>query len=321
MGEEITRFINLLVSYRQHELAAQQGQVSFFAIVLDTISHYEIGVVLSFINNVYLTWLPLSNLLVFCLACIVLWKITPLFAEWISAPDNILFKSGALDKLSSIVELGCGISPLNALALLPHVSRYVLTDQPYVHKLIQQNLEENNAAVSSASSSRRPAKLRKGGVSKSSSSLSSSSASAQTAEIRFETLDWETDEVSASLTGDTDAISFDAVIACDCVFNYALVQPFVQTCVDVCRLREAEEDAVVSSGDSAVDGRRRPCLCIIAQQLRNDDVFRSWLSAFMESFHVWRMPEEMLPAQLRPGAGFVVHVGILRDSVHSDSSR
>jgi hypothetical protein len=109
--------------------------------------------------------------------------------------------------------------------------------------------------------------------------------------------------VTPSLTGLDGVRSFDAVIACDCVFNYALVQPLVQACVDICRLRSSDADAA-----------ERPCLCIIAQQLRNDEVFQSWLTAFHQSFHVWRVPDKFLPEKLRSSAGFVVHIGLLRDS-------
>lgn len=83
----------------------------------------------------------------------VLWKITPRFAEWLAAPTNPLFASGVLGPDSSVLELGCGISPLIALALARRVGRYVLTDQAYVQRLVQRNLDENSALVSSPSSS------------------------------------------------------------------------------------------------------------------------------------------------------------------------
>ncbi|KAH6607771.1 hypothetical protein Trco_004084 [Trichoderma cornu-damae] len=218
----------------------------------------------------------------------VLWKITPLFAEWLSSPSNILFRT-VLGPSCSVIELGCGISPLNALTLSSKVSRYILTDQPYVQKLVLQNLAENQP-----SSPRSHA-----GKSKKRAADESSSA-----DIRFQVLDWETSQVSPSLTNSPSVSSFDALVACDCVFNYALIQPFVQTCVDICKLR-------LSGG--SLEAGSSPCLCIVAQQLRNDDVFNSWLVAFAEHFRVWRMPGEMMPAQLRPEAGFVVHIGILKE--------
>ncbi|EHK20362.1 uncharacterized protein TRIVIDRAFT_25973, partial [Trichoderma virens Gv29-8] len=220
----------------------------------------------------------------------VLWKITPLFAEWLASPSNLLFRT-VLTPSCTIIELGCGISPLNALTLSPKVSRYILTDQPYVQKLVLQNIAENQP-----SSSKSHTGKSKRGTNKS----SPSSPLNAVADIHFQVLDWETSQVSSSLTNSPSVFSFDALIACDCVFNYALIQPFIQTCVDICKLRQTDS------------GQGLPCLCIVAQQLRNDDVFNSWLVAFKEHFRVWRMPGQMMPAELRPEAGFVVHIGILK---------
>ncbi|KAH7165622.1 hypothetical protein EDB81DRAFT_259931 [Dactylonectria macrodidyma] len=232
----------------------------------------------------------------------VLWKITPTFATWLASPSNPLFTSGALGGplSASVLELGCGISPLSALALAPRVARYVLSDQPYVQRLLQRNLDENLPSVSgphsgsgSGSGSGPRVRGKKRGA---------AAAPAPQPSVRFTALDWETDEVTPSLTGSDQVRSFDAVVACDCVYNYALVAPFVQTCADACRLRIE---------DSTED---RPCLCVIGQQLRNDEVFESWLKTFHTSFRVWRVPDAALPEELRSSAGFVVHVGILRDA-------
>ncbi|KAL7814231.1 hypothetical protein V8C44DRAFT_326131 [Trichoderma aethiopicum] len=263
----------------------------------------------------------------------VLWKITPLFAEWLSSPSNPLTPF-LTQQTSSIIELGCGISPLNALSLSHKVSRYVLTDQPYVQKLLLQNLAANIHTFSSSStttkahpSSSSRSKTKTTPTSSSSSSpLHSSSpsstgvkAKAAAAEIHFSVLDWETSQVTPSLTHSPTTSSFDAVLSCDCVYNYALIEPFVQTCVDICALRNKDTTSTLRSNqqqqDSA-DGNLvlRPCLCIVAQQLRNDDVFHTWLTAFRRRFRVWRVPGGRMPVELRPEAGFVVHVGILKDS-------
>lgn len=225
----------------------------------------------------------------------------------------MLFRTALTPSSScAVIELGCGISPLNALTLSSKVARYILTDQPYVQRLVLQNLAEN---LPQQHSKPHAAKSSKRGTGKSSSSSSSSSplhaatTATTTADIHFEVLDWETSQVSAALTNSPSVRSFDALIACDCVFNYALIQPFVQTCVDICKLRSSES----SAGDQDQD---HPCLCIVAQQLRNDDVFNSWLAAFKEHFRVWRMPGDRMPAELRPEAGFVVHIGILKDSFY-----
>ncbi|KAM0449042.1 hypothetical protein ACHAO4_007999 [Trichoderma viride] len=229
----------------------------------------------------------------------VLWKITPLFAEWLSSPSNMLLNTILTSSpSSSIIELGCGISPLNALSLSPKVSRYILTDQPYVQKLVLQNLAENKPTAKGGSKSNKKAGNK---------SPSPSTSSSQTAaDIHFQVLDWETSQVTPSLTNSSSTTSFDAIIACDCVYNYALIQPFVQTCADICKLRQS--DNLLEREQLSL------CLCIVAQQLRNEDVFNTWLVAFKEHFRVWRVPGEMMPAALRPEAGFVVHIGILKDS-------
>lgn len=113
----------------------------------------------------------------------------------------------------------------------------------------------------------------------------------------FRALDWEQDQVSPELAGPASSY-FDAVVATDCVYNYALVDPFVQTCVDICALKAGEDEA-------------RPCVCIVGQQLRNHEVFRAWLGAFMRRFRVWRLRRDVLPG-LGAGDGFVVHVGVLK---------
>ncbi|KAH0496683.1 hypothetical protein TgHK011_004034 [Trichoderma gracile] len=240
----------------------------------------------------------------------VLWKITPLFAEWLSSPSNPLTP---LLTNPSIIELGCGISPLNALSLSHLASRYILTDQPYVQKLLLQNLAANlpSFSSSSAASSKAHSSRPKKGTPKSPPS-STTPLNSTTAEIHFEVLDWETSQVTPSLTHSATTSSFDAIISCDCVYNYALIQPFVQTCVDICNLRN--KDITLRNQQDSGAENLRPCLCIVAQQLRNDDVFNTWLTAFQRHFRVWRVPGERMPVELRPEAGFVVHVGILKDS-------
>lgn len=97
------------------------------------------------------------------------------------------------------------------------------------------------------------------------------------------------------------------VIACDCIYNDALIPPFVQTCVDTCKLkgRSSEDDG----------GEVRPCICVVAQQLRDPEIFEAWLREFSAAgFRVWRLLDEELPDGLKSSSGFVVHVGILRES-------
>ena len=122
-------------------------------------------------------------------------------------------------------------------------------------------------------------------------------------------MDWESSLVSSlPATMGTDAAhmsqAIQAVIACDCIYNESLNNPFVRTCADICQLANIS---------TAVE----PTLCIIAQQLRSDMVFEAWLKAFHKLFKVWRMPDDLLIDGLKEGSGFAVHVGILRTGSQS----
>jgi hypothetical protein len=200
----------------------------------------------------------------------------------------LLWTTGALSSSSSILELGCGVSGLVGLALSPLVSRYVLTDQTYVARLVEKNVEENIVPQQRSSSQKRKAK------------------SGNPVNLRFTPLDWELDEVTRSLTGSPNVPSFDAVIACDCIYNETLIRPLVQTCADACGLRQQNEE---QSEEAAT-----PAICIVAQQLRDPEIFEGWIKEFSKQFRVWRVPEVALSKELRANTGFVVHIGVLRDT-------
>ncbi|KAK3687548.1 hypothetical protein B0T22DRAFT_478854 [Podospora appendiculata] len=241
----------------------------------------------------------------------VVWRITPLFAQWLCRSSNPLFAHAILSPSSLAIELGCGISGIVALCLAPRIARYVLTDQPYVAKLVLQNLAENESTTTTARSKSSSAKAKKGGSSSSSKHAKSSGTAAAAApgQIAFTPLDWETDEVTAALTGSSSAKSFDLVVACDCIYNEALVEPFVSACADICRLRAVEQQQEQEQGDTVL----QPSVCVVAQQLRNPDVFGAWLTCFARSFRVWRVPDSMLDDGLESNSGFVIHIGVLRE--------
>lgn len=145
------------------------------------------------------------------------------------------------------------------------------------------------------------------------SSLSSAQETESTiGNITFRILDWETDVVSTDLTCSSAHKSFDVVLACDCIYNEALVSPFVQTCADACRLRITEQEQNTETEYDGSDSRWPTC-CVVAQQLRDPDVFEKWLTTFAGLFHVWRVSDNNLPEALRVGSGYVVHLGILRN--------
>lgn len=151
--------------------------------------------------------------------------------------------------------------------------------------------------------------------------------------ISFVPLDWETDMASLSLkdysVGCTNGTEkhkerekekedkgFDLLISCDCIYNEALITPFLRTCADICRLRPVYHDNnndnnnnISDDPDSAI----KPTTCIIAQQLRSPDVFETWLREAMREFRVWRVCDEaLLGGGLRSGTGYVVHLLVLR---------
>lgn len=210
-----------------------------------------------------------------------------------STPSNLLFKHNVLDSNSAVLELGCGISGIIGITLGPHVASYVLTDQDYVMKLLSQNLVENCQNTSSLASKGRKssAKPKRGTV--------SVNAAQKASNVVAKPLDWETDEATSSLS---ESGSFEAVIACDCIYNDALIQPLVQTCIDACKLRLSD----------AGEEKRCPTVCVVAQQLRSAEVFEAWLKEFHRAFRVWRIPDEELIDGMKSDSGFVVHIGVLR---------
>ena len=213
---------------------------------------------------------------------IVLWKVTPLVAGWLASPQNFLFRFGILDSASTVLELGSGTSGVIASTISPLVKSFICTDQKYALGLLEQNLSEN-----------RP--QRKIARSKKESSNSN---------VEVLPLDWEFDTVTSIphlLRSKAIDVSngFDAVISCDCIYNEALVEPFVQTCREICRLRQASVEC-------------RPTLCIIAQQIRSSDVMERWLGETLTFFRLWRVPDELLDEGLRENTGFVVHLALLK---------
>ncbi|KAK3719249.1 Ribosomal protein lysine methyltransferase [Vermiconidia calcicola] len=216
------------------------------------------------------------------------WRACVVFAEWIATPKNCLFQHGLLEPNSVAIELGSGISGLVPSVLSLRVKRILATDQQYALKLLQENIATNRPVSKGRSSSQKASKANWGA-----------------GNIELAALDWETDDIAAFLRryGLEDGV--DVVMACDCIYNYALIDPLVQTCVDVCKARSA---CKVSNQTPP-----KPSMCIIAQQLRQPDVFEQWLEMFLVHFRVWRVPDKMLTEALREGSGFVLHIGVLRE--------
>ncbi|RKF55426.1 Diaminohydroxyphosphoribosylamino-pyrimidine deaminase [Erysiphe neolycopersici] len=225
----------------------------------------------------------------------VIWTVAPLFATWISQTSNILFKNDILNAKSSVLELGCGISGITALALRSLVGSYLLTDQTYVMKLLNQNLEENRNARAAKLPIKKGKRRNTDGCKK---NIGDTRSLNHVSNISAIPLDWETDDVTHQLGEASQNKGFDVVIAIDCIYNDTLIQPLVNTCADACKIR--------------CQANGMPTVCILAQQLRSSEVFEKWLKSFCRKFTVWRVPDHELIEGMRIGSGFVVHLGILR---------
>lgn len=212
----------------------------------------------------------------------VLWAVTPRLATWLSDATNPLFSF--LGESSSVLELGCGTSGVLALVVAGRVGRYVLTDQGYVLKTLSANLRANED---------RLVQTGKGKKGRTEARAKAEGVFGAKRNISFVELDWERDDPDASLAPG----GLNAIVAADCIYNEALVRPFVETCADACALRE---------------GGAEPTVCVVAQQLREPGVFGAWMEAFCERFRVWRVPAGVVGEGLGEGSGFVVHVGVLR---------
>lgn len=254
-----------------------------------------------------------------------------------------------------MVELGCGISGLLALNLGPWVGHYIATDQEYVYRLLRENLEANRDLAynnnKNASSRGKRGKNKGGGgggkrTGQSKKKRDKSSSPGSGMNISFAALDWELDDpgllkesvgiTSSSTTPDDEEDNnankeddddeqeeqeedkgFDLLLSCDCVYNDALVVPFVRTCADICRLRPAyspHSDESKSNGQAKNNKIKPPTICIVAQQQRVPDVFEAWLKETLKEFWVWRLRDEVLGDGLKGGTGYVVHLLLLKDS-------
>ncbi|KAL4750361.1 hypothetical protein BDW72DRAFT_114066 [Aspergillus terricola var. indicus] len=253
----------------------------------------------------------------------VLWKITPLFASWLSKTSfNPLWKNNILTSSSTIVELGCGISALTALALSPLLEpecngqgHYIATDQEYVHRLFRQNLQSNPPKAQRTQASSNQGKKGKRAQKASASSSSQGDTAHPHSNITFTALDWETDHpetLKAQIAREgeqqeeTDDPGFDLLLSCDCIYNEALIAPFVRTCAEIARLRPSP------STSTGIGSLRKPTVCVVAQQQRSPDVFEAWLRETMRYFRVYRLNDDVLGESLGVGSGYLVHGLVLR---------
>lgn len=205
-----------------------------------------------------------------------------------------------------------------------------------MQRLFRQNLDENITTTSSSTggSSNRSSKTGKKSTKASAAARKSQQGQANATgnsngngNVIFTSLDWELD-VAGSLKeglglcttttvdgseegGGEEDKGFDVVVSCDCIYNDALVAPFVRTCADLCRLRPVYTPTGTEGRGSSGTGRT-PTVCVIAQQQRSPEVFEAWLRETLRVFRVWRVSDEMLGEKLMSGSGYLVHVLVLR---------
>lgn len=197
-----------------------------------------------------------------------------------------------------------------------------------MQRLFLKNVEENTSVTSAS----KP----KGSKSKGRSATKQSPPTTVASKITFTTLDWESDDPrllktcmaeSGSGSGSREKNhthgskhdseendiaedpGFDLLLSCDCIYNEALIPPFVRTCADICRLRPS----YTPESETARESRRRPTVCIIAQQQRLPDVFEAWLRETLREFRVWRLRDEFL-VDLKGGSGYLVHLLLVREA-------
>ncbi|KAL2891762.1 Diaminohydroxyphosphoribosylamino-pyrimidine deaminase [Ceratocystis lukuohia] len=171
----------------------------------------------------------------------VVWRITPALGAWLAdskcplggllkrhTPNSSTGSSSSSraphdDRGTYVLELGCGVAGILALALGDRVERYVLSDQEYVRKLLHANIQANAPRGAWDDGSNEKAKDAPDGRGKTSGISSggkrrardkavnqnhpspmrhSTGVSASSAGyIAFKPLDWEAMTPSAELTG------------------------------------------------------------------------------------------------------------------------
>ena len=269
---------------------------------------------------------------------IVVWKISPTFAEWITTiNNNPLWTNSILSPTSTIIELGCGVSGIVAIALAPLVNYYIATDQEYVRKIFWSNVRENVRHHRNQNQRKNNNGGRGNRYSRGHTNNNNNNDNDEDINISFIPLDWETDiPVSLKdtiptnnnnnrhgLGGDTNTEKdpgFDILISCDCIYNESLTKPLLNTCVEICQLRPKLNHTNINT--NTTDDTRRPTICLIAQRLRSPDVFETWLheALFIFGFRVWRIRDDLLPDSLKTeinsngcdySSGSVVHVLVL----------
>lgn len=209
-----------------------------------------------------------------------LWQSGVRFAKWLHESPTLV-ESGIIQTDGSVLELGAGVGLVGSMfARLIPSGRVVVSDMDYAVKLLRHNIEANITPASTMRHKSRP-------------------KTTLAARIDVAKFDWEKDDARWLLKDLGLQNGVDVIVACDCIYNYALIQPFVESCAAVCEVRRDAE-------------RQQPTFCIIVQHLRQPAVFEEWLDLTLQSFNAWRLPSEIVGAELDLENGFVVHLLTLK---------
>jgi predicted nicotinamide N-methyase len=250
------------------------------------------------------------------------WQASLRLAEWFCWPENPL--DVLLEQRNgTALELGSGISGIVPCVLAPRLRRFVATDQGYLLKTLRENIENNKVSMTSSSglSSKRHASSLKSHIAPSHRPPRrvQNTRSLHDDNIAVLPLDWETDDVASFMSAHDLAAGVDLLLASDCIYNYALIDAFVQTCTQICQQRRRQQQQqdhyeprnVATDPDSEIIFAAT--VLLVAQQMRQPEVFEQWLETTMRTFRVWRVPDDLLMEGFRTGTGFALHLAILKD--------
>lgn len=144
----------------------------------------------------------------------VAWRSSVRLAGWLARTDNVLFSKQLLHTHSVVIELGSGSTGLVPMVLAPRVASIYCTDQPYVLKILSENIHNN---------------LNRNIIQR----------------IHLAALDWETDDVTYWLKLSGLQSGVEMIILSDVIYNTHLINPLVQVCEALCQARTADSQQTV----------------------------------------------------------------------------
>lgn len=231
----------------------------------------------------------------------VVWRLSIPLAEWLQRCISGEIRGGdrVLTNDARVLELGCGIAGLLAMAVGPRVKRWIATDVESVMRGLRGNLKENLAneweEVDGGSSFVQKAK-------KAAKKKSSTTSTAEFGRIDTVRLHWEEDDVATMpIFKDDEALPLDMIVSCDCVYNSVLIPHLLSTLVDVSNL-------------SLNSGGKMPKVLVV-MEIRAEDVLEVWVNEFHKYFNGGVVTEEVLGDDWkeRGGVNGVAFLGILRE--------